>query len=642
MARTVQDILDERTLTLVGRDRELSTLMRVADGTGALVAYVYGIAGVGKSTLLRALAARSRSAGACVVQLDGAAVEPTERGLLAALTESLGRPAATIDQAAAELGGAGQRTLLVIDSAERLVLVDDWMRRRLLPALPESVRLVLAGRNAPAPGWIADLGDLLAPVALGNLAPADSEEILRRAGVPERELSRVNRLAHGHPLSLHLAASALTSRAGLPLEQVAVPALVDELARIYLDSLEPDTRRALDAASVVRRPTRSLLAAMLDTDGDEAWRRLERLPFVEMGPDGLVLHETVREANEAALRATNPELRRRWRVGAFEQLRAEAEKAPPTELWRYTSDLLFLADNPLVREGFFPTGGALSPIEPAKPGDEAAILEIAERHAGAQGRELVSGWWGAMREEFRVARERDGTVTGFLFVCRPDRADTRLLARDPVTARWGEDLRRRPLPEGDCALFVRFALARMDGEGPGAAQAALWIDAKREYMSLRPNLKRVYVVTSRLDLLAELLAPLGFRELAGPPVELGERSFESLTLDFGPRSVDGWLARLVATELGVDAGPRLEPGELVLGDRSVALTPLEGELLAHLRARAGAPVPRAELLREVWGHKSPSDGNLIEAAVSAVRRKLGDDAGLVETVRGVGYRWREP
>jgi DNA-binding response OmpR family regulator len=33
---------------------------------------------------------------------------------------------------------------------------------------------------------------------------------------------------------------------------------------------------------------------------------------------------------------------------------------------------------------------------------------------------------------------------------------------------------------------------------------------------------------------------------------------------------------------------------------------------------------------------------VIEVAVSGIRRKLGDDAALVETVRGVGYRWREP
>jgi DNA-binding response OmpR family regulator len=92
----------------------------------------------------------------------------------------------------------------------------------------------------------------------------------------------------------------------------------------------------------------------------------------------------------------------------------------------------------------------------------------------------------------------------------------------------------------------------------------------------------------------------------------------------------------------MDPGPRLDAGQLVLGDRTVALTPLESSVLAYLGARSGRAVSRAELLREVWGHESHSDGNLIEAAVSAIRRKLGEDAGLVETVRGVGYRWREP
>jgi DNA-binding response OmpR family regulator len=33
---------------------------------------------------------------------------------------------------------------------------------------------------------------------------------------------------------------------------------------------------------------------------------------------------------------------------------------------------------------------------------------------------------------------------------------------------------------------------------------------------------------------------------------------------------------------------------------------------------------------------------VIEVAVSALRRKLGDHAGLIQTVRGIGYRWSEP
>ena len=107
---------------------------------------------------------------------------------------------------------------------------------------------------------------------------------------------------------------------------------------------------------------------MLAEDGEDAWRRLDGLPFAEAGPDGLVLHDTVREAVDAALAAADPQRRRRLRVAAFTQLQSEVREATPTELWRYTSDLLFLADNPLIRDGFFPTGGRRSRSrQPPKP-----------------------------------------------------------------------------------------------------------------------------------------------------------------------------------------------------------------------------------------------------------------------------------
>jgi len=35
-------------------------------------------------------------------------------------------------------------------------------------------------------------------------------------------------------------------------------------------------------------------------------------------------------------------------------------------------------------------------------------------------------------------------------------------------------------------------------------------------------------------------------------------------------------------------------------------------------------------------------GNVIEVAVSGIRRKLGQHAQLIDTVRGIGYRWRDP
>ncbi|MBJ7520545.1 MAG: winged helix-turn-helix transcriptional regulator [Solirubrobacteraceae bacterium] len=639
VTRTLQQILDEQAGALVGRDHELAQLMALVTGERPLVAAVDGIAGVGKSTLVRAFAGRARAAGAAVVQLDGAAIEPTERGWLAALGDVMGEPLASLD-AATHLLASATRTVLVVDTFERLLLIDDWLRRAFIPALPDNVRVLVAGREPLSSPWAGSFGDLLVTLPLVNLGRADAEELLRRADVPEADRARVHRLAHGHPLSLRLAASALAARPELTLDQAAVPAVVDELAALYLDGLDPPTRRALDAAAVVRRPTRSVLAAMLG-DGDDAWRRIDALPFASTGPDGLVLHDTVREALDAMLRAADPERRRRLRAAAFGQLRDEAVDATPRELWRYTADLLFLVEQPAVREGFFPSGAAQFAVEQASAADIPAVLEITEHHDGPETAALIARWWDAVPQGFRVARDRSGDVAAYSLIAEPAAVGARLLDADPVAAPWREHLRRSGLGREHRVLFNRRMLLRDSGEDPGPATAALWIDAKRQYMELRPHLRHVYLTLRDTSIYTEQLIPLGFRQLTSSPALLDGHPFHACVLDFGPRSVDGWLAWLVAVELELDAGPQLDLAarELRAGEDRVALTQLECDLLAYLHDRAGHAVPRAELLREVWGHQVSGDGNVIEAAVSALRRKLGEHADVVETVRGVGYRW---
>src|SRR4029077_9358119 len=125
------------------------------------------------------------------------------------------------------------------------------------------------------------------------------------------------------------------------LETMTVKAIVEGLTELYLGVLDAKTREALDAASVVRRTTTSLLAAMLpDTAPQDAFDRLRILPFVELGDDGLVLHDTVREAIAAALRSADPDRSRRYRAAAWRQLRDEVARASNQEMWRYTADLL--------------------------------------------------------------------------------------------------------------------------------------------------------------------------------------------------------------------------------------------------------------------------------------------------------------
>jgi hypothetical protein len=478
-------------------------------------------------------------------------------------------------------------------------------------------------------------------VLLGPLDDADAVEVLRLSGVPEPDARAVNRIARGHPLALQVAATALRERPDLRVEDVAIPRIVEELTRLYLDRLDASTRRILDAASVVRRATAALLAVMLpDLQVRDALERLAALPFVEEAADGLRVHESVQEAIAARLRSRDPETYRRYRAAAWRALRREVGEVSRSELWRYTADLLYLLENPAVREAFFPTTAHLYAVEPARAEDGAAIMGIVELHEPPEASAVLAAWWEACPSAFRVVRDRAGTVVGFMIVAEADAVPYRIVRADPVVAAWRDHLSRDPLPRGQRALFDRCELSRDHGGAPSPVQAATWLDIKRIYMETRPRIGRLYSVSADPTPYVEALTTLGFSFFPAP-VRLG-RDYTCVWLDFGPDSVDGWLARLAAVELGIQPEELLdaENRELVLDDRRVPLTPLEFGVLQHLLGCKGKAVSRATLIADVWGHTYVGGSNVVDVIVRSLRRKLGPKASAIETVRGVGYRLR--
>ena len=98
-----------------------------------------------------------------------------------------------------------------------------------------------------------------------------------------------------------------------------------------------------------------------------------------------------------------------------------------------------------------------------------------------------------------------------------------------------------------------------------------------------------------------------------------------------------------ATPAGLDLD---EPRRTVRVDGiPVELTALEFDLLAVLARDPGVVVRRQALLDRVWGPAFVADDHLVDVHVANLRRKLGDDSArprFVETIRGVGYRLREP
>jgi two-component system alkaline phosphatase synthesis response regulator PhoP len=84
--------------------------------------------------------------------------------------------------------------------------------------------------------------------------------------------------------------------------------------------------------------------------------------------------------------------------------------------------------------------------------------------------------------------------------------------------------------------------------------------------------------------------------------------------------------------------------EAYLGEEPLPLSRLEFDLLLTLAQHPGVVFSRERLLEKVWGPDFPGVDRVVDVHIAALRRKLGDDAEnprFIETVRGVGYRFRE-
>jgi two-component system phosphate regulon response regulator PhoB len=76
-------------------------------------------------------------------------------------------------------------------------------------------------------------------------------------------------------------------------------------------------------------------------------------------------------------------------------------------------------------------------------------------------------------------------------------------------------------------------------------------------------------------------------------------------------------------------------------DQLLNLTPTEMRLLHFLASHPGRVFPRAHLLSRVIGEDAIVTDRNIDVHVRALRLKLGEHAAVIETVRGVGYRFAE-
>lgn len=78
-----------------------------------------------------------------------------------------------------------------------------------------------------------------------------------------------------------------------------------------------------------------------------------------------------------------------------------------------------------------------------------------------------------------------------------------------------------------------------------------------------------------------------------------------------------------------------------INDRTLSLTPTEFRLLLALARQPGRAFNRAELMDAGMGEDAMAFERTIDVHIKSLRSKLDDHAPLIETVRGVGYRFSE-
>jgi DNA-binding response OmpR family regulator len=76
-------------------------------------------------------------------------------------------------------------------------------------------------------------------------------------------------------------------------------------------------------------------------------------------------------------------------------------------------------------------------------------------------------------------------------------------------------------------------------------------------------------------------------------------------------------------------------------EKPLDLTLTEFKLVTVLAERKGRVQSREQLLKDVWGYNTFIDTRTVDTHMRRLRDKLGDAAKLLDTVRGVGYRFLE-
>jgi AAA ATPase domain len=569
-------LVDRDQARFVGRRRELELFDQLfVDDPPANVVLVHGPAGIGKSTLLREVARRGERRGWRPRWIEGRELPPLPDALEDALT------------------GVRQeeRPLIIFDSYERMTALGGYLRRSVLPSLPERAIVVVAGRGLPEVSWSAGGWEtVVRELELGGLSRQESRELLRLAGVEDQgRVREAVEWSGGSPLALALTAEPgvgwrPASEGGGPADPGVVRALVRRLAGSELEGAQ---FAVLGVAAIARLTTVDLLRHVLpETNPERAYEWLASRTFTEPLGDGLTLHDLVGKALRADLRRRDPGGQQELRRRIADYLHARAVDGNLL----LSVDLAHLIENPAIRWGYSWGGSVRYRIDSVRPGDAEAVKAVlAERGHG--------GWWPLLERFFDeasarigIARDQEDRLAGYLVSLTPRNAPS-FAADDPLLGPWLAHARSRS-PSGNAVLWHDAVDLAEPGSGVQAMLGVAGIlrsgltNPRLAYLPIRPSLPEAL----------EFARVLGARHVPELDLQLAGVRVQCHLLDYGPGGLLGAQRDVVYAEVGLRP-PHAPPIDVEVVRQALRDLHVTSRLAASELATGDALEERAESVR---------------------------------------------
>ncbi len=487
-----------------------------------------------------------------------------------------------------------ERPLILIDTYERMSALDTYLRRELLPGLPSTSLVIIAGRAAPDPAWFQDgWEEVAAEIGLTALDPGESMGLLQAHGLSDDRGPAITQWAEGSPLALAIAAdAALADSSWHPDDRGGPPEVLRTLIRRVVDTeLQGERLSPLAVAAIARVTTRELLREVLpEYDSEAAYEQLQTLTFTEPVGDGLALHDLVRKILQADFRLRDPDRERELRRRIADHLYARSRRGDPL----IPIELAHLIDNPVIKWGFGWEGSSEYRIDVVRPADAEPAA------AGLRSRGL-EGWW-ALSERFfaeapqrvSVARDRREQFAGYAISMSPGSAPD-FAWDDPLLGPW---LRHAQSAArlGDSVLWrdsIDFT-----GDPRGRVQAMLGVAGILRSGASNPRFAYM-PINPAMPSAVSFARELGALHVAELDLHTPDLLIECHRIDYGPGGLIASERAVIYRELGLP-DPRRKAGQgPTPEDVRAALRNFQvpHELASSPLARGTTPEERAESVR---------------------------------------------